>query len=163
RPRDQPHRASPRPPHNRHTLPKSKRPKKKNSSPSSDAWFALVVSGIVNRKGTPRMTPRSFTGVLVVSNGRRMMRLMGRRLPILAMTILVLCCAPALSQEVLYLETADWVPTASVLAVPTSYVAASTYVIPTSYAVPSLYATAYRTESTFVEPTTYLAPSYYET
>src|SRR5262249_9740636 len=58
---------------------------------------------------------------------RRMMRSIGHRLPILAMTILTLCCAPARSQEVLYLQTADWIPTASVLTVPTSYVAASAY------------------------------------
>ena len=91
------------------------------------------------------------------------MRSIGRRLPILAMTILALSCAPARAQEVLYLETADWVPTASVLAIPTSYVTTSAYVVPTSLAVPTVYATAYLTETALVEPTTYLAPTYYET
>ena len=91
------------------------------------------------------------------------MRAIGLRLPILAMIILALSSAPARAQEVLYLETADWIPTVSVLAVPTSYVAAAAYVVPTSYVVPTVYATAYLTESALVEPTTYLTPTYYET
>ena len=91
------------------------------------------------------------------------MRAIGLRLPILAMIILAVSSAPARAQEVLYLETADWIPTASVLAVPTSYVAAAAYVVPTSYVVPTVYATAYLTESAMVEPTAYLTPTYYET
>src|SRR3954447_15709170 len=91
------------------------------------------------------------------------MRAIGLRLPILAMITLALSCAPARAQEVLYLETADWVPTASVLAIPTSYVTTSAYVVPTALAVPTVYATAYLTETALVEPTTYLAPTYYET
>ena len=63
--------------------------------------------------------------------------------------------------KVLYLESADWIPTASVLTMPTSCMAAGDYVFPTSYAVPTDYATAYLTESAPVTPTTYLAPSYY--
>ena len=90
------------------------------------------------------------------------MRSIGWRLPILAMSILSLNRAQARAQEVLYLEAADWIPTASVLTMPTSYVAAGAYVFPTSYAVPTVYATAYLTESALVTPTTYLAPSYYD-
>ena len=89
------------------------------------------------------------------------MRSIGWRLPILAMSILSLNRAQARAQEVLYLEAADWIPTASVLTMPTSYVAAGAYVFPTSYAVPTVYATAYLTESAG-HSTTYLAPSYYE-
>ena len=88
------------------------------------------------------------------------MRSIGWRLPILAMSILSLNRAQARAQEVLYLEAADWIPTASVLTMPTSYVAAGAYVFPTSDAVPTVYATAYLTESALVTPTTYLAPSY---
>ena len=88
------------------------------------------------------------------------MRSIGWRLPILAMSILSLNRAQARAQEVLYLEAADWIPTASVLTMPTSYVAAGAYVFPTSYAVPTVYATAYLTESAPDTPTTYLAPSY---
>ncbi len=91
------------------------------------------------------------------------MRSIGWSLPILAMSILSLNRAQARAQEVLYLEAADWIPTASVLTMPTSYVAAGAYVFPTSYAAPTVYATAYLTESALVTPTTYLAPSYYET
>jgi hypothetical protein len=91
------------------------------------------------------------------------MRAIGWRLPILAMIILALSSAPARAQEVLYLETADWIPTATALAVPTSYVAAAAYVVPTSYVVPTVYATAYLSESAMVEPTAYLTPTYYET
>ena len=91
------------------------------------------------------------------------MRSIGWRLPILAMSILSLNRAQARAQEVLYLEAVDWIPTASVLSMPTSYVAAGPAVFPTSYAVPPVYATAYLTESALVTPTTYLAPSYYET
>ena len=91
------------------------------------------------------------------------MRSIGWRLLILAMSILSLNCAQARAQEVLYLEAADWIPTASVLTMPTSYVAAGAYVFPTSYAAPTVYATAYLTESALVTPTIYLAPSYYET
>lgn len=90
------------------------------------------------------------------------MRSIGWRLPILAITILTLSFNRARGQEVLYLETADWIPTASALAVPTSYLTAA-YVLPTSYAVPTVYATAYLTESALLEPTTYLTPTYYET
>jgi hypothetical protein len=91
------------------------------------------------------------------------MRSIGWRLPILAMSVLLLNRAQARGQEVLYLEAADWIPTASVLTMPTSYVAAGTYVFPTSYAAPTVYATAYLTESALVTPKLYLAPSYYET
>ena len=90
------------------------------------------------------------------------MRLIGLRLPILA--VLVLAAGSVRSQaQVLYMETADWMPTASVLALPTSYVVAGTYAVPTSYAIPSVYATAYVTESAMLAPTTYVAPTYYET
>ena len=91
------------------------------------------------------------------------MRSIGWRLPILAMSILSPNRAQARAQEVLYLEAADWIPTASVLTMPTSYVAAGAYVFPTSYAAPTVYATAYLTESALVTPTIYLAPSYFET
>ena len=89
------------------------------------------------------------------------MRSIGWRLPILAISILSLNRAQARAQEVLYWEAADWIPTASVLTMPTSCMAAGAYVFPTSYAVPTDYATAYLTESAPVTPTTYLAPSYY--
>jgi Carboxypeptidase regulatory-like domain len=79
------------------------------------------------------------------------------------MSILSLNRAQARAQEGLYLEAANWIPTASVLTMPTSYVAAGAYVFPTSYAAPTVYATAYLTESALVTPTIYLAPSYYET
>ena len=91
------------------------------------------------------------------------MRAIGWSLPILAMSILSLNCAQVRAQEVLYLEAADTISTASVLTMPTSYVAARAYLFPTSYAAPTVYATAYLTESALVAPTTYLAPSYYET
>ena len=91
------------------------------------------------------------------------MRSIGWSLPVLAMSILSLNCAQARAQEVLYLQAADWIPTASVLTMPTSYMAAGAYVFPTSYASPTVYATAYLTESALVTPSIYLAPSYYET
>ena len=91
------------------------------------------------------------------------MRSIGWSLPVLAMSILSLNRAQVRAQEVLYLEAADTIPTASVLTMPTSYVAARAYLFPTSYAAPTVYATAYLTESALVAPTTYLAPSYYET
>ena len=50
------------------------------------------------------------------------MRSIGLRLPILAMIVLASSSVPGSADEVLYLETADWVPTASVLALPTAYV-----------------------------------------
>jgi hypothetical protein len=90
------------------------------------------------------------------------MRSIGLRLPILAVLVLASSSVPTRAQ-VLYLETADWVPTASVLALPTSYVVAGTYVLPTSYTIPTVYATAYVTESAWLTPTTYVAPTYYET
>ena len=90
------------------------------------------------------------------------MRLIGLRLPIWAVLLLAAGSVPAQAQ-VLYMETADWMPTASVLALPTSYVVAGTYAVPTSYAIPSVYATAYVTESAMLAPTTYVAPTYYET
>ena len=90
------------------------------------------------------------------------MRLIGWPLPILAGLLLALGSVPGRAQ-VLYLETSDWIPTASVLALPTSYVVGSTYVLPTSYTIPTVYATAYVTQSAMLEPTTYLAPTYYET
>src|SRR5271166_1026957 len=90
------------------------------------------------------------------------MRLIGLRLPILAVLVLASSSVPTRAQ-VLYLETADWLPTASVLALPTSYVVAGTYAVPTSYTIPTVYATAYVTESAFLAPTTYVAPTYYET
>jgi len=90
------------------------------------------------------------------------MRLIGLRLPILAVLMLAMSSVPARAQ-VLYLETADWVPTASVLALPASYVVAGTYAVPTSYAIPTVYATAYVTQSALLAPTTYVAPTYYET
>ena len=90
------------------------------------------------------------------------MRLIGLRLPILAVMVLASSSVPTRAQ-VLYLETADWLPTASVLALPTSYVVAGTYAVPTSYTIPTVYATAYVTESALLAPTTYVAPTYYET
>jgi len=90
------------------------------------------------------------------------MRSIGLRLPILAALVLALSSMPTRAQ-VLYLETADWVPTASVLALPTSYVVAGTYAVPTSYAIPTVYATAYVTQSALLAPTTYVTPTYYET
>ena len=90
------------------------------------------------------------------------MRLIGLRLPILAVLMLASSSVPTRAQ-VLYLETADWLPTASVLALPTSYVVAGTYAVPTSYTIPTVYATAYVTESALLAPTTYVAPTYYET
>ena len=90
------------------------------------------------------------------------MRLIGLRLPILAVLVLASSSVPTRAQ-VLYLETADWLPTASVLALPTSYVVAGTYTVPTSYTIPTVYATAYVTESALLAPTTYVAPTYYET
>ena len=90
------------------------------------------------------------------------MRLIGSRLPILAVLVLAVSSVPSRAQ-VLYLETADWIPTASVLALPTSYVVAGTYAVPTSYAIPTVYATAYVTQSAMLAPTTYVAPTYYET
>jgi hypothetical protein len=90
------------------------------------------------------------------------MRLIGLRLPILALLALAAGTPPGRAQ-VLYLETADWVRPASVLAVPTAYVVAGTYAVPTSYTIPTVYTTAYVTESALLTPTTYLAPTYYET
>ena len=58
------------------------------------------------------------------------MRLIGLRLPILAMIVLASSLVPGRADEVLYLETVDWVPTASVLALPTAYVVPSSYVVP---------------------------------
>ena len=91
------------------------------------------------------------------------MRSIAWSLPILAMSILSLNRAQARAQEVLYLDTVNWIPTASVLTMPASNVAAGAYVFPTSYAATTVYAAAYLTESALVTPTTYLAPSYYET
>jgi hypothetical protein len=90
------------------------------------------------------------------------MRMIGLRLPILAVLVLASGSVPSRAQ-VLYLETADWLPTASVMALPTSYVVAGTYTVPTSYAIPTVYATAYVTRSALLAPTTYVAPTYYET
>jgi hypothetical protein len=91
------------------------------------------------------------------------MRSIRLRLPILAMTVLASSFVPTRAAEVLYLDTVNWIPTASVLTLPTSYVVASSYVVPTSYAVPTVYATAYATETALLTPTTYVAPTYYET
>jgi hypothetical protein len=91
------------------------------------------------------------------------MRLIGLRLPILAVLVLAMSSVPTRAAEVLYLERADWVPTVSVLAVPTSYVVGGSIVAPTSYTIPTVYATAYVTESAVLAPTTYVAPTYYET
>src|SRR3954451_21574047 len=95
------------------------------------------------------------------------MRSIGLRLPILAMLVLASSPVPGRADEVLYLETADWIPTSSVLALPTAYV------VPSSYVFPTTYATAYVTEPSVVVPTTYVpttylpttyvAPAYYET
>jgi hypothetical protein len=91
------------------------------------------------------------------------MRLIGLRLPILAVLVLALSSVPSQAAEVLYLETAGWVPTVSLLAVPTTYVVGGSIVAPTSYTIPTVYATAYVTESAWLAPTTYVAPTYYET
>lgn len=91
------------------------------------------------------------------------MRSIGLRLPILALLVLAFGPARVRAVEVLYLETVDWVPTARVLTVPTSYVVASSYVVPTSYVIPTVYATSYLTETAFLTPTTYLEPTFYET
>jgi hypothetical protein len=90
------------------------------------------------------------------------MRLLGLRLPTLAVLFLAFGATSGRAQ-VLYLETADWVPTASVMALPTAYVMTGTYVVPSSYTIPSIYATAYVTESALLAPTSYVAPTYYET
>jgi hypothetical protein len=82
---------------------------------------------------------------------------------ILATLALGSSAVPAQAYQVVYLETVDWVPTSSVLTVPTSYVAADSYVVPASSVIPTAYTTAYVTETAIVSPTTYLVPSYYET
>lgn len=91
------------------------------------------------------------------------MRLVGLRLPIGAVLALVLCTGRTRAADVVYLESAGWYPTSSVLTVPTSYVIGGSIVAPTSYAIPTVYATAYVTESALLTPTAYLAPTYYET
>ena len=53
------------------------------------------------------------------------MRAAGLRLPILTLFLAAFGTVPGRGDEVLLLETADWVPTASVLTVPTSYVLAT--------------------------------------
>ena len=83
-----------------------------------------------------------FTGVQDFTEGDEIMGSIGRRLLILAGSILSLNRPQARAQEVLYLEAADWIPTASVLTMPTSYVTAGTYVFRTSYAAPTVYSTA---------------------
>ncbi|MGO9600419.1 MAG: carboxypeptidase-like regulatory domain-containing protein [Isosphaeraceae bacterium] len=91
------------------------------------------------------------------------MRVIGLRLPLLAVIALGLCVGTSRAAEVLYLETADWYPTASVFVLPTSYAAASAYVVPTSTVIPTAYATAYVTESAFYTPTVSWGSTYYET
>ena len=91
------------------------------------------------------------------------MRSIGLRLPIMAMIVLASTFVPGRADEVFYLERAEWIPTASVLAWPTAYVVPSSYVMPTSYVFPTTYATAYVAETALFAPTTYLAPTYYET
>ena len=65
-------------------------------------------------------------------------------------------CSQCAAAEVFYVQTVDWMPTESVLAVPTTYLAASSYVVPTSSVVPTFYATAYVTESALVSPTRFI-------
>jgi len=91
------------------------------------------------------------------------MRVIGLRLPLLAVIALGLCVGTSRAAEVLYLETADWYPTASVFVLPTSYAAASAYVVPSSTVIPTAYATAYVTESAFYTPTVSWGSTYYET
>jgi hypothetical protein len=91
------------------------------------------------------------------------MRSIGRRLPILALIVLISSGAGAKAAEVFYVPTVDWVPTSSVVTVPTTYITASSYVVPTSSVVPTLYATSYLTETALASPTTYYVPTYYET
>ena len=91
------------------------------------------------------------------------MRVISLRLPLLAVIALGLCVGISRAAEVLYLETADWYPTASVFVLPTSYAAASAYVVPTSTVIPTAYATAYVTESAFYTPTVSWGSTYYET
>ncbi|MFO0891827.1 MAG: hypothetical protein U0790_22155 [Isosphaeraceae bacterium] len=91
------------------------------------------------------------------------MRATGWRWPILALCTMVFGTFPARGDEVLFLETADWVPTTSVLTVPTSYLLATSAVVPTSYVIPTAYSTAYVIESAYAAPVTTLEPTYYET
>jgi hypothetical protein len=91
------------------------------------------------------------------------MRVIGLRFPVLAAIALGLSSGTSRAAEVLYVDTADWYPTASMLVLPTSYVAASTYVVPTSTVIPTAYATAYVTDAAFYTPTVSWSPTYYET
>jgi hypothetical protein len=60
------------------------------------------------------------------------------------------------TQETVYIE-----PTASIWALPTSYVVPGAAVLPTTAVLPTVYATAYRTESYVASPTTILRPTVY--
>jgi hypothetical protein len=91
------------------------------------------------------------------------MRASGLRLPILALLTLALGTAPGRADELVFLETANWIPTASVLTVPTSSLLATTTIVPTSYAIPTTYSTAYVLESAYLAPAVTLGPTYYET
>ena len=66
-------------------------------------------------------------------------------------------------QEVLDLEAVDWIPTASVLSMPTSYVAAGSCRVPDVLCRSDRLRHGLSDRVGVVTPTTYLAPSYYET
>ncbi|WP_165073421.1 carboxypeptidase regulatory-like domain-containing protein [Paludisphaera rhizosphaerae] len=96
------------------------------------------------------------------------MRSRGYWSPLLAAALLAIGAGREASAYDVWVETVDWVPTSSVVSVP-SYLATS-YVVPTSFSVPTYYATAYVTETAadVIVPTSYVAssyvvPTYYET
>jgi len=94
------------------------------------------------------------------------MRSRGFWSPVLAAALWAMGAGRDASAYDVWVETVDWVPTSSVVGVP-SYLATS-YVVPTSFAAPAVYATAYATESvvlptTYVAPASYVVPTYYET
>jgi hypothetical protein len=91
------------------------------------------------------------------------MRATGLRLALLAILTLTLGTAQTRADEVFFLETSTWIPTASVLTVPTSSWLATTAVVPTTFVIPTAYSTAYVIESAYVAPVATLKPTYFET
>lgn len=85
------------------------------------------------------------------------------RFPILVLCLMALGSGPTRGDDVYFVETADWVPTASIVTVPTSYVLTPSVVVPTAYVIPTAYSTAYVTETALVSPVVELEPTYYET